>query len=125
MDLHRVPFNEHLQFELIEARDDRAIVRLPEATWFAQEMGVVHGGVIASLADTTAVYAVLQALPEATPMTSIEFKINFLAAAKVQGGELLGRATVLRRGRRVAVVEASVAQGERRVAAGLFTYLIG
>ena len=52
MKLHAVPFNEHLRFELVEAAGDRAVLRMPTQPWFAQEMGVVHGGVIASLADT-------------------------------------------------------------------------
>jgi uncharacterized protein (TIGR00369 family) len=124
MQLHRVPFNDHLQFELTEAAGDRAVIRMPVQPWFAQEMGVVHGGVIASLADTAAVYAVLQALPPKTPMTSIEFKVNFLGAASPSGGDLVATATVVRRGRQVAVVSSSVAQGEKAIATGLFTYLI-
>jgi uncharacterized protein (TIGR00369 family) len=124
MQLHRAPFNDHLQFELTETTGDRAVLRMPAQAWFAQEMGVVHGGVIASLADTAAVYAILQALPPQTPMTSIEFKVNFLAAASVAAGELVATATVVRRGRQVAVVSSTVEQGGKPIATGLFTYLI-
>ena len=57
-------------------------------------------------------------------MTSIEFKVNFLAAASASGADLIATGTILRRGRQIAVVSASVAQEERGIATGLFTYLI-
>ena len=90
-----------------------------------QENGVVHGGLIAALADTTAVYALLADLPADRTVTGVEFKINFLRPAQPAGGMLLARALPLRRGRRIAVCEVEVIQEQSVVAKGSCTYLVG
>jgi acyl-coenzyme A thioesterase PaaI-like protein len=57
-------------------------------------------------------------------MTSIEFKVNFLAAARPEGGEVVARSTMVRRGRTIAVVQVDVTQGETAVLTGIFTYIV-
>ena len=119
-----VPVNRHFGFAL-RAHDaagaEVAFVPRPE---HGQEFGVVHGAVLSALADTAAVYAVLPGLSTNERMTSIEFKVNFLAAARPDGGEIVGRSTMVRRGRTVAVVRSDVLQGDAHVVTGLFTYVI-
>lgn len=118
------PINRHLGLELREADPDRAEVALPVRDDLVQEENVVHGGVIATLADTAAVYLVLPSLPDEAGLTSIEFKVNFLRPARVEAGELRAVATPVRLGRTVAVCRVEVTQDERAVAEGLFTYLV-
>lgn len=89
-----------------------------------QPEGVVHGGIQATLADTIAVWAGLREMPPERTLTSVEFKLNFLRAARSDGGELVARAKVLRAGSRVVVVDAEVTQGGEAVTRGLFTYLV-
>jgi acyl-CoA thioesterase len=113
-----VPFNRHLQFELVSAADDRAEMRLPIQDWFRQERDIVHGGVLSSLADTAAVYAI----DPARSFVGVEFKINFLKAARMDAGPLTAHARVVRRGRRIIVCSADVLQSGEVVAAGIFTY---
>lgn len=90
---------------------------------FTQEQGVVHGGLIATLADTACVWALMSGLVEGCGMTSIEFKLNFLAPADPLGIPLRARATIVRRGARIAVCRADVTQGRSAIATGLFTYM--
>ncbi len=90
---------------------------------FEQETGVVHGGILTSLADTAAVYCFMPDLGDGNAMVGVELKINFLRPALPGKGEILARATVLRRGKRLGVCEVDVSQGESHVARGLFTYL--
>jgi uncharacterized protein (TIGR00369 family) len=119
-----VPVNHHLGFAL-RAHDatGAAIVFAPRPE-HGQEFGVVHGAVLSALADTAAVYAILPGLAASERMTSIEFKVNFLAAARPEGGEIVARSTAVRRGRTIAVVRADVHQGGTHVLTGLFTYVI-
>ena len=77
-----------------------------------------------SLADTAAVYAILSGLQGDRRMTSIEFKVNFLAAAWPQRGALHAVATLVRRGRRIAVCESAVFQDGNELLRGLFTYVV-
>lgn len=119
-----VPVNRLFGFELREHVGGTASVGFRPAPAHAQEYGVVHGGIVSALADTAAVYTVLPGLTPEERMTSIEFKVNFLAGAAVEGGEVLATARLVRQGRTVAVVQADVHQGEVHVATGLFTYII-
>lgn len=64
---------------------------------------MVHGGIIASVADTAAVYTLIGRLEESEQMTGVEFKINFLRSATLDGGPITARATAVRSGRTIAV----------------------
>ena len=119
-----VPAYRFFGLKLIARSDASAEVALPLREEFVQNEGLVHGGVISALADTAGVYIFLPELPSDTGITSIEFKLNFLRAVAVERGELRARSTLVRRGRRVAVCDVEVSQGDELVAKGLFTYLL-
>ena len=72
---------------------------------FRQQHGLVHGGVLATLADHTAGGAAQSVCSNGSVITA-EFKINFLRPSK--GDFVRCRATVLRAGSRAIVAEASV-----------------
>lgn len=88
-----------------------------------QEKGVVHGGFLATLADTAAVYALVPDLDPDAALTSVEFKLNFLRPSVPEGGDLEARSQVIRRGRTLSLVDVDVFQEKRHVAKGLFTYI--
>lgn len=119
-----VPVNRLFGFDLRGHDGTTASVAFHPDPAHAQEYGVVHGGIVATLADTAAVYTIHPGLAAGERMTSIEFKVNFLAGATVERGEVLARARLVRKGRTVAVVQVDVAQGPVQVATGLFTYII-
>jgi uncharacterized protein (TIGR00369 family) len=74
--------NRFLGTRLIEASPNRTKLELTLSPQFVQEEGVIHGGVIAMLADTAAVYLLLPQMRPSQTTTSIEFKLNFLSAAR-------------------------------------------
>ncbi len=119
-----VAVNRLLGLKLQRAESTGATIELDPLPAMTQEYGVVHGGLLASLADTAAVYAVHPFLGPGERMTSIEFKINFLAAARPGLGTIVATSTVIKRGRTVAVVSVDVKQGESLIATGLFTYIV-
>ena len=118
-----VPVNRELGFRLVQASPDCAEVALDPDPRFRQEQGVIHGGILAALADTAAVYLLLPSLGADQRMASIEFKVNFLQAAWPGRGPLRATARPVRVGRRTAVCESRVFQGDQLVLTGLFTYL--
>ncbi len=92
-----------------------------------QQTGVVHAGVIATLADHTAGGAAGSVLERGSYPLSIEFKINFLHAAST--GKLVCHAKVLRSGRHIVVAEAEVMAvtkngGETLIAKALVTLAV-
>jgi uncharacterized protein (TIGR00369 family) len=97
--------------------------RLAVRPEFLQEEGVVHGGIVAALLDATCVYALYPELGARDSLTSIEFKVNFLAPGLVDRGPIEARADVLKSGRTIALLKAVATQAGKPVAEGLFTYV--
>ena len=81
-------------------------VALPYSDKVTQQQNGFHGGATGALADIAGGYAGLTVAPEGMEVTSVEFKINFLAA--FQGGELRGIGRVVKAGRRLIVTTAEV-----------------
>ena len=77
-----------------------------------QQDGIVHAGVIAALADHTAGAAAATLLTERQYLLTVEFNLSLLRAAS--GDRLRCVATVLKPGRRIAVVESEVFAGNPR-----------
>ena len=107
------------------ASDDgqRAQVTLPMRRELLQVDGVVHGGILATLADTAAVHLLRPALAADERMTSIEFKLNFVRPAVESKGDLAATAQLVRRGRTILLADVDVEQAGQLVARGTFTYL--
>lgn len=118
-----VPLNRCLSFRLVQCTETGADVAVGVRPEFLQEEGVVHGGILASLADTAAVYAFWPFLDAGTRMSSIEFKINFLKPALVDRGEVLARSRVVQRGRTLGVCQVDVMQQGKTIAIGTYTYI--
>ncbi len=118
-----VPVNRFLGYRLVSCSSEGVELRMPPRAEYAQEGGVVQGGLLGALADTASAYAFVPGLADDEGLTGVEFKINFLRPARPQGGELVARGRVVRRGRRLGVAEVEVEQEGRAVARGTFTYL--
>jgi uncharacterized protein (TIGR00369 family) len=71
-----------------------------------QQDGVVHAGVLATIADHTAGGAAATLLAADQGVLSIEFKINLLRSAR--GERLVCKSAVLKAGRTISVIESEV-----------------
>jgi uncharacterized protein (TIGR00369 family) len=119
----KIPINQHLGFRLISRSAESASITMEPRPEYLQEEGIIHGAILTALADTAAVYTFHPDLSPDMTMTSIEFKLNFLSPALVDGGTITARSSVVRKGRKIGVCEVDVMQGNRHLAKGLFTYL--
>ena len=108
----------------MEASETEVELAAPVFDSSLQVDGWVHGGVLATLADTAGAYLLYRSLPPDRSMTSIEFKLNFLRPAVADAGDLRARARLVKQGRQVTLCDIEVAQGGELVAKGLFTYLL-
>lgn len=95
-----------LGIELLRLAPGEAELRLPYAAAVNQQQGGFHGGAIGALADVAGGYAAMTVAPEGGEVTTVEYKINFLAA--FSGGELRAHGRVLRAGKRLIVTTAEV-----------------
>ena len=79
---------------------------LPYSDKVTQQQGSFHGGAMGALADIAAGYAGLTQAPEGMEITTVEYKINFLAA--FSSGELRALGRVVKAGKRIIVTTAEV-----------------
>ena len=96
----------HLGARLVRAEPGLCEVALPYSDKVTQQQGGFHGGAMGALADIAGGYAGLTMAPEGMEVTSVEFKINFMAA--FQGGELRAIGHVVKAGRRLIITTAEV-----------------
>jgi len=97
---------ELLGFDVESVQDGRAIFRLEVRPRHKEVHGVVHGGILAALADTTAAIAAYTVIPRGVEIATLELKINYLEP--VPGGTVKADARVLRAGRNFIVAECEI-----------------
>jgi 1,4-dihydroxy-2-naphthoyl-CoA hydrolase len=111
-----VPLSATLGIRLAEATSDAVRLELDWRAELCTAGGVLHGGVLMSLADTAgAVCAFLNLPADAEGTTTIESKTNLLAA--VRGGTVTATATPLHVGSSLIVVEAELRRDDERLVA--------
>src|SRR5947207_15801133 len=106
---------ELLGFDVESVHAGRAIFRLDVKAHHKQIHGVVHGGILAALADTTAAIAAYSVVPKGTEIATVELKINYLEP--VPGGRIKADARVLRAGRNFVVAECEIWNEDNSLAA--------
>ncbi len=103
---------QHLGARLLRVERGVCEIALPYSDKVTQQQGGFHGGAMGALADIAGGYAGLTVAPEGMEVTTVEYKVNFMAA--FDHGELRATGRVLKAGKRIIVTMAEV----RHVAAG-------
>ncbi|WP_236796644.1 PaaI family thioesterase [Amycolatopsis sp. GM8] len=102
-----MPFTKRLGIEVLEHGREVVSSRLAWEDSLCTAGGVLHGGVLMSLADSTAAVCAFLNLPEgAKGTTTIESKTNFLRA--LRDGHATATSRPLHTGRTVIVVETEI-----------------
>lgn len=89
---------------------------LPKSDKVTQQQGSIHGGAIGALGDIACGYAAMTVAPDGMEVTTVEYKVNMLAAPT--GDALLAVGLVKRAGRTLAVCHAEmfdVKDGHRKL----------
>ena len=103
--MQAVPHNNALGIELVEFREDRAELKLPYHPRLVgnPETGVLHGGAISALMDTTCGAAVFRALRRPMAIATLDLRIDYLKPA-TGGRDVHARAHCYKLTRHVAFV---------------------
>ena len=97
-----------LDMEPVELEEGRAVFALTPAEFHYNPIGVVHGGIAATLLDSAMGCAVQTTLPAGTGYTTLEVKVNFARPMTRDTGRVLCEARVVHGGRTVATAEGRV-----------------
>ena len=114
-DYPRPPIAHALGFALVEVGEGAAVFEVTPAEYHYNPIGVVHGGLLATLLDSAMGCAVNAALPVGMGFTTLEIKVNYLRPLTMATGPVRAEGTVVHLGRRVAVAEASLSDASGKV----------
>ena len=115
--LPQPPIAGLMQFELVEVEHGRAVFTcVPDESAY-NPIGAIHGGLICTLLDSVTGCAVHTTLPQGKGYTSIEIKVNYLKAVRLNSGLLTATGTVVKSGSRVGFAEGVVTDASGAVVA--------
>ena len=120
------PFASELRLEIVKIAEDHAVLSMQFDPSIVTIGTTVHGGAIASLADTAAAAAAWAThdVPENLRGSTVGLTISYLAAAVEE--DLEAEARVLRRGRNLVFCDAEVRTAAGKpIAKALVTYKLG
>ena len=113
----------YLDLKLLDLEPGYARLELPFHREITHSGGVVQGGIITTLADSSIAHAAIAALePAAFLTTTIELKINFIRPAV--GGVFRCEARLIHLGRRTAVGEAEITNERGKLVAKCLSSLL-
>ena len=110
-----MPFAGHLGLTVDEAGPDRVVARLTWAPHLCTAGGVMHGGVLMSLADTAGALVAFLGLAEGSTTATITSTTQMFRP--VTSGAVRAVAVPLHRGRTTVTVQTSLYDSEERLVA--------
>ncbi|MBT8358461.1 MAG: PaaI family thioesterase [Deltaproteobacteria bacterium] len=118
------PYPSLLSMNLVDIGIGFAEVQIITEDKHLQLLGAVHGGVLASLIDTVAFWAVYFGIDNHDAwLTSVDLKLNYLAPAT--SGKLIARGRQIKVGKKLCYAEAQVNTEDGRIIAhGTSTLMI-
>jgi uncharacterized protein (TIGR00369 family) len=118
------PIATLLGFELVEVADGRAVFAVEPGEQHYNPIGMVHGGLAATLIDSATGCAVHTTLPAGTGYTTTDVQVRFVRPITRDTGRIECVGEVVHRGRTLATAEARLTAGDRLLAHGTASLLI-
>ena len=104
-----------LGYDITEAEQGRVVVTADPKQIHLNPAGTVHGGLAATMLDSSMGLAIHSILDRGIGSTTLEFKISFLQPITPQTGPIRAEGTMISRGRRVSTAEGRVTDREGRL----------
>src|SRR6195256_1511316 len=102
------PYIRLLHMRFIAVSEGSATFEMPATSELYNPNKVVHGGALASLADSAMGFAVFSTLLPGENFTTAELHVNFIKAVTADSGTLRSIGRVVHRGQQIAVAEAEI-----------------
>jgi len=102
------PIAKLLDMQIVEADEGRAVFALEPAEWMYNPIGMVHGGIAATILDSCMGCAVHTTLPAGVGYTTTDVQLRYIRAMGGATGRVLAEGRVVHAGRRTATAEGRV-----------------
>jgi uncharacterized protein (TIGR00369 family) len=120
--IHSIPITNGLKFSIDDMAPGSCSLSMDRDRAFDGIFDTIHGGLLMTLADSAAAFAILTIKGADTKMATTEMSIRFLAPAR---DRVTARATVMKAGRRVCYCEARITDAAGAlVAHATVTYML-
>ncbi len=117
------PFAAMLGFRVIRADADGALVEADPGPEHLNGGGIVHGGYLSALLDSTTGWAVHARVPAGIAAPHVQISVQFVRAAH-HGATLVCRGRCVNAGRRISSAEAEITQDDRVIARAVTTHAV-
>lgn len=108
----------YLGMRIVDVTPGVVVIEVPVRAELVHRFGALHGGVVSTLVDQALGSAVFPLIPAGTWPATLEFKVNYMAAARAGVLRATGRVASLRTRTAVVTVEVdNVVDGDRRLVA--------
>ena len=107
-ELPRPPIGALMNFNITELSEGRAVFTVEPAEYHYNPIGVVHGGLAATLLDSAMGCAVHSTLPAGEGYTTLEIKVNYIRPMVAETGRVRCEAKVIHVGARTASAKGRV-----------------
>jgi uncharacterized protein (TIGR00369 family) len=122
----QIPHSATIGLEFVHGERSQATLRVPYNTALVgnPRSGVLHGGVITSLIDTTSALSVFSLLNEREAIATLDLRVDYLRGA-TPGEPVYCSAECYRLGRQIAFTRATVYQesNDQPIAHGVATFM--
>jgi uncharacterized protein (TIGR00369 family) len=108
VELPPPPIAALMNFELVELSEGHAVFAVEPQEYHYNPIGVVHGGLAATLLDSAMGCAVHSMLPAGAGYTTLEIKVNFVRPMSSETGRVRCEAKLIHLGGRTATAEGRV-----------------
>lgn len=102
----RQPFMEQIGASLEVIEPGYVEVHLPYSKKLTQQHGFIHGGALATIADSAAGYAAFTLVPADASILTVEYKLNIMRPG--QGEKMIAKGKVIKPGRNLTIVDSDV-----------------
>ncbi len=99
------PIAELIGMWLAEVSEGRVVFAIEPAEYHYSPLGMVHGGIAATLLDSAMGLAVVSMLPAATGFTTLELKVNYVRPITDKTGVMYCEGKIIYMGGRIATAE--------------------
>ncbi|HEX4386214.1 MAG TPA: PaaI family thioesterase [Myxococcales bacterium] len=113
-----------MDFTLIEVEEGSVLFACVPQEFHYNPIGLVHGGLAATLLDSCMGCAVHTTMPAGATYSTLELKVSYLKGITLETGRVLARGIVLQSGRSAAFAEGRLEDGKGRLLAHATTTCI-
>lgn len=92
--------------ELEHAEQGKVVISCKRREDLTQQQGLLHGGVVTTIADVTCGYTALTVIPEGQEVLTVEFKINLLRPVLAE--KIVATGNMVKAGKTLIITEAEV-----------------